>query len=63
MSREAALLGLLADLATDRDALIAQRDALKAENDQLRQALNEATAPTNPGFEVDDTPGHPGVAI
>ena len=41
MSRESALLGLLADLATDREALIAQRDALKAENDALRQALAE----------------------
>lgn len=42
MNRESALLGLLADLATDRDALIAQRDALKAENEQLRQALAQA---------------------
>lgn len=36
MTRESALLGLLADLTIDRDALIAQRDALQAENTELR---------------------------
>lgn len=36
MTREAALLALLADLTRDRDALVAQRDALKAENNELR---------------------------
>lgn len=48
MSRESALLGLLADLATDRGALIAQRDALKAENEQLRQAQTSAPATPPP---------------
>lgn len=41
MSRESALLGLLADLVTDRDALIAQRDALQAEVERLHGLMTQ----------------------